>query len=232
MGIRNNMPANESYAAEFRASPAQMFFSRRIRTDLPTLSRHLTPTDTKLAAMKKQENAVRFIANRNLKKQELKPLAFDQKVYVMDPLTKMFNQEGQITEKLNERSYTVDIDGGLKRRNRSMLRPHPEQKAAMNKEETRGTPQTVNKTPSNTEGQSDQQLRDPESPSNDQGQVPQQQDDSETPSNTNADPDIPAKQKKEPTFYQKRDKQKRKADKAFYTENPRRSARTRSWQIS
>ena len=132
------------------------------------------------------------------------------------------------SEKLNERSYTVDTDGGLKRRNRSMLRPLPEQKAARNKEEARGTPKTVKKTPSNTEGQSDQQLRNPESPSNDQGQVPQQQDDSETPSNTNADPDIPVKQKKEPTFYQKRDKQKRKTDKAFYTENPRRSARTRN----
>merc|ERR1712055_251006 len=135
--------------------------------------------DTMLAATKKRENAEKTIANRNLKKQELEPLAINQKVYVMDPLTKMFNQEGQITEKLNERSYTVDINGGLKRRNRSMLRPHPEQKAAMNKEEARETPQTENETPSNTEGQSDQQLRNSESPNNDQGQVPQQRDDSE-----------------------------------------------------
>merc|ERR1711974_50504 len=99
-------------------------------------------------------------------------------------------------------------------------------------EDAKETPKTANETPSNTEGQSDQQLRNPESPKNDQGQIPQQQNDSEAPGNTDADPDIPARQKKGPTFYQKRDRQKRKADKAFYTENPRRSARTRSWQIS
>merc|ERR1711974_198640 len=91
--IRNNTPINEGNAAKFMASPAQMFFSRRTRTDLPTLSRHLMPVDTKLVAEKKLENAERIRLNRNLNKTKLKPLSI--------------------------------IDGGLKRRNRSMLKPRP-----------------------------------------------------------------------------------------------------------
>ena len=37
--IRNNTPVNESNAEKYMASPAQMFFSRRTRTELPTLTR-------------------------------------------------------------------------------------------------------------------------------------------------------------------------------------------------
>merc|ERR1711974_412049 len=133
--------------------------------------------------------------------QELKPLAVDQKVYVMDPLTKMFSQEGQITEKLNERSYTVDIDGGLKRRNRSMLRPRPEKQGVEDKAEEGEPSQKQNETPGNNEGQTDQLLGNPELPDNRQGQLPQQQDDSNALRNAHAGPDMPAKQKKEPTFY-------------------------------
>merc|ERR1711974_171487 len=104
--------------------------------------------------------------------QELKPLSVNQKVYVMDPLMKTFTQEGQIAEKLNERSYTVDIDGGLKRRNRSMLRPCPEQQGVQDKAEEGKLPHQQNETPSNNEGQTDQQQGNPESPNNSQGQPP------------------------------------------------------------
>ena len=153
-------------------------------------------TNNEEAAKKKNSATKARIERLNENRRELRELDVNCKVAIRDPVTKTFAEHGTITEKLNDRSYKIDVDGTEKRRNRAAIRP-------LHLQDQHDLTSTHMNTMDTTE-------QDPNEPSNDEPHGNKE--------GSSKEPE------KGMTFYQ-RTKAKRKADKAFYTENPRRSTR-------
>lgn len=110
-------------------SPAQLLQSRRLRSVLPTIERHLKPeiqVHTK-AKLQRLQCKTKTWFNKNKKRySKLRP---GEKVRFQKHRKKHF-QEGRIIQEAQQpRSYTVeDVDGNIYRRNRTFFIRKPQQK--------------------------------------------------------------------------------------------------------
>ena len=105
-------------------SPAQMFFGRRLRSQLPHLpgANDLDIANAKIGAEQRKTNM------QDTEKQPrtaLPELTIGQKVLIQNPLSNVWDNKGKITSiRPNKRSYDVVFDNGKTYlRNRKFLRP-------------------------------------------------------------------------------------------------------------
>lgn len=108
-------------------SPAQRIFNRRTRTRLPTIANALIPTisDPKEIAKRLQERREKQKQYHDLGARELRELQNGEEVWVLSgPDKPGIWTHGRVTRKLDYRSYEVEVDGALKRRNRIDLRAY------------------------------------------------------------------------------------------------------------
>ena len=104
------------------SSPVQRLFARRTRAAVPTGLKKLNPTTqahTWEKKIYKQQKLQALRGGRNLP-----PLRVGEPVLIQDVLaSKTQWSRGQCRGKLSDRSYLVEVDGRLLRRNRQLLRP-------------------------------------------------------------------------------------------------------------
>ena len=104
-------------------SPAQMFFSRRQRSSLPTLPQALAPIDHSTAQKSRQNAATKKKVHFDQTARTLEPLTYGQRVRVQDPTSKRWTHKGVITKTFGRR-YSVKLEGGGEWiRNRVYIRP-------------------------------------------------------------------------------------------------------------
>lgn len=106
-------------------SPAELLMGRRIRTSLPTIGCSLKPAIPNHKLLKKWEENNKAKEKMNFDRRHgtrpLKPLQTGQRVWISDQ-----RQTGHITSPSNApRSYLVETDRGVIRRNRLHLVPVP-----------------------------------------------------------------------------------------------------------
>ena len=109
-------------------SPAQRLLGRRTRANLPITKDLLKPYGMKSEKFKTEEKQRKSAEYYNQGAKELKPLTEGQSVR-MKPfaLGDRVWKKGQISKRLDERSYEVQVgDGNLVRRNRGHLKPTSE----------------------------------------------------------------------------------------------------------
>ena len=103
-------------------SPAQMFFGRRLRTQLPHLAdaTNLDPSNALKGAQKRKNNTKKWEPRRNLNELEI-----GQKVLVQDPITLKWDKQGRIKNvRKGKRSYEVRLSNNkLYIRNKRFIRP-------------------------------------------------------------------------------------------------------------
>ena len=109
-------------------SPAQLFLQRRIRINLPVLSKHLAPMNSEYMGDALTQRNLALQKSRSLRDQKCKPLALlepGEKVLVQNDSTKLWDTKGLIVSRREDgRSYTVKIsDGSIQLRNRRHLWP-------------------------------------------------------------------------------------------------------------
>lgn len=120
--------ALQSYRAtplENGYSPAELLMGRRIRTSLPTVGSRLNPKTPDPDLLKNWEQQSRDKEKMNFDRRHgvhpLKPLHIGQRVWVSDQ-----RQTGHVTSPSEApRSYMVETDRGVVRRNRGHLIPIP-----------------------------------------------------------------------------------------------------------
>ena len=110
-------------------SPAELLMGRRLRTKLPQVSQHLTPTWPYLPQFKKEDeqfkrNQKKYF-DRHCRARELPDLPDGQRVWITSGVTPV---KGTITSSSSTapRSYSVETDTGSVRRNRFHLNPSPD----------------------------------------------------------------------------------------------------------
>ena len=105
-------------------SPAQMFFCRRLRSQLPHLpgSNDLDIANAKIAAEQRKHH---MEEQENKSRPPLPTLDIGQKVLIQTPPSKSWDQQGHVTAiRPTDRSYHVEFDSGKTSvRNRKFLRP-------------------------------------------------------------------------------------------------------------
>ena len=102
-------------------SPAELFFSRIIRSHVPSIQKRLSPEQPNFRA-RDEKNKVTMMLNFD-KKASSSPLSIlpaGQEVWVKDRA-----QEGTVVEQLTPRSYSVRTPTGTYRRNRRILNELP-----------------------------------------------------------------------------------------------------------
>ena len=129
-------------------SPSELLMGRRLRTGLPTLPAMLQPSlkeDDRERVAKKEntyrENQARTFNLRH-RVQDLAKLPVGDRVWVKDQ-----NREGVITGKPQLRSYTLETNNGIIRRNRSALVPEASPSTSR---ETPKAPQSPRNNPAGT----------------------------------------------------------------------------------
>ena len=105
-------------------SPAQMFFGRRLRSQLPHLpgANDLDIANAKIGA---EQRKINMEDTKNQPRTALPELTVGQKVLIQNPLSNVWDNKGKITSiRPNKRSYDVVFDTGKTYlRNRKFLRP-------------------------------------------------------------------------------------------------------------
>ena len=105
-------------------SPAQMFFGRRLRSQLPHLpgANDLDIANAKIGA---EQRKINMENTKNQPRTALPELTVGQKVLIQNPLSNVWDNKGKITSiRPNKRSYDVVFDTGKTYlRNRKFLRP-------------------------------------------------------------------------------------------------------------
>ena len=109
-------------------SPAQLFLQRRIRINLPVLSKHLAPMNSELMGEALTQRNSALQKSRSTRDQKCKPLALlepGEKVLVQSDSTKLWDTKGIIVSRREDgRSYNVkNSDGSIQLRNRRHLWP-------------------------------------------------------------------------------------------------------------
>ena len=109
-------------------SPAQLFLQRRIRINLPVLSKHLAPMNSELMGEALTQRNSALQKSRSTRDQKCKPLALlepGEKVLVQNDSSKLWDTKGFIVSRREDgRSYTVkNSDGSIQLRNRRHLWP-------------------------------------------------------------------------------------------------------------
>ncbi len=115
-------------------SPAQMFFGRMQRTQLPHLpnATNLDPSNAIKAANKRK---IIMTQPSLIKKPHLSELEVGQKCIVQDPILLKWDKQGRIISKRNKRSYLIKLTNNkLYIRNRKFVRPDHSKEAEGRKE--------------------------------------------------------------------------------------------------
>lgn len=111
-------------SANLEKSPAQKFFCRRTRSGMPLLVSQLKPQVVQNVTnyiKQKQTDSKRYY---DRKTQALPPLIENQSVFVkLQPEMDNKWYPGKIVRRVTERSYIVQVDGRLYRRNRIFIKP-------------------------------------------------------------------------------------------------------------
>ena len=121
--LYNNTPTGSS------RSPAQLFFSRKLRTNLPILDGNFDPLskeEINEAIAKKTELYHKRQIEYNKSAKDLPPLKKNQSVRIFNSLTSRWDTKGKVIycDKNCGRSYRVETqNGNLLWRNRRYLRP-------------------------------------------------------------------------------------------------------------
>ena len=132
-GLRElrNLPRADGF------SPAQMFFGRRQRTELPALPSHYKEIDQDEAATARQETRKKEKKACDCHAKRLPPLARGQTVVIQDPQTKKWDKQAVVMSKRHTgKSYVLRCeDGKMTIRNRVYLkRARPDKKTDFAKE--------------------------------------------------------------------------------------------------
>ena len=114
---------HRNIANKIESSPAQRLYSRRLRCQLPVkeskLKAYIIPEVPEKIIENKQ--SAKFYYDKTTRK--LKELEIGQAVVVrLNPEIKKWSQ-GVVTQQVKDRSYIINIDGNLFRRNREHIRP-------------------------------------------------------------------------------------------------------------
>ncbi len=122
-----------------RPSPAEMFFGRYCRsTVLPELPRVVTRDDVK-AGEEVRDKLRLDTAVAAVKRQERAPLVVGQEVLMQDASTKLWSRQGTVKAvRPSGRSYIVDCDDRLYKRNIKWLRPVPEEAVTVVTDDVQG----------------------------------------------------------------------------------------------
>lgn len=117
-------------------SPAELLYSRKLRTTLPTVHKNLQPKIVPADKVSQRESGIKkkqqIYFNKRHGASDLSQLQINQPVWITDK--KKF---GNIVSKLPEpRSYVIQTDKGKLRRNRFHLIPMPESKGNIKATET------------------------------------------------------------------------------------------------
>ncbi len=108
-------------------SPSQMFLNRRCRTLLPMKAELLqSEPNLKIIEDKREKKQANMEKYYNKDAKELPPLQSDDVVRVKPYDGSRIWKKGVIKKKLNERSYEIEIDGNIYRRNRQDIRKSKE----------------------------------------------------------------------------------------------------------
>lgn len=104
-------------------SPSELLMGRQLRSDIPTSTENLLPRyiSPKVVGKRLQEKKAKSKFKYDLGSKPLKPLNVGDSARIQNPYTKTWKQ-AVVTDKHNERSYTVETsDGASYRRNRRHL---------------------------------------------------------------------------------------------------------------
>jgi transposase InsO family protein len=119
----NAMLAYRTTPLENGYSPAELLMSRKLRTKLPSITSK--PETVNFAKVKEKEEQIKlnraFTHDQRHLAKTLPPLQEGGKVWLKDR-----QQEGEVQGKHHDRSYFVQTDSGVYRRNRSQLQRLPE----------------------------------------------------------------------------------------------------------
>ena len=131
-----------------RYSPAQLWMGRNIKSTIPTIPDQLTPQVPNLNDFKQKEAAARINQKRNFDNRhkvcEMKPLTLGTTVFITD-----MKCRGKVIEKNNTpRSYLINTQKAVVRRNHSQLRIIPNN--AVKQDEEKSTLLLVNSRPNRT----------------------------------------------------------------------------------
>ena len=120
---------NSTPWANLNISPAQLFFSRRLRTQLPTIESNYLPKD--YSQFIKQKHSLRKASFARSNEKKLTPnlpiLAPGQRVRLQHHKTKKWTIMGHVIDmRSNSKSYHIEADDGqIYLRNRRFIRPAP-----------------------------------------------------------------------------------------------------------
>ncbi|MCG7882987.1 MAG: DDE-type integrase/transposase/recombinase, partial [Candidatus Thiodiazotropha endolucinida] len=102
-------------------SPAQLLYSRQIRSTLPATSTQLDPSVSNKTSLKQKMTQAQVVSKQYYDRsaKEMKPLTLGEGVRIRNG---KFWKPAVVKEKINDRSYVVETkDGGIYRRNRKHL---------------------------------------------------------------------------------------------------------------
>merc|ERR1712015_61544 len=122
-----------------RPSPAEMFFGRYCRSPfLPELPRVVSKED--MSAAEEVRDKLRLnTAVTGTRRQERQPLVVGQEVLMQDATSKLWSRQGVIKAvRPSGRSYIVDCDDRLYKRNIKWLRPMPEESVTVVTDDVQG----------------------------------------------------------------------------------------------
>ena len=110
--------------AEDGLSPAQKFFGRSLRTRLPKANLSITDVISKAKARRRRRLAAKK-QHHDRSSKTLPPIEQGTFIWVQDPDTKRWDQDGQVLDVLDYRNYLVLLEstGRTVRRNRIFIRP-------------------------------------------------------------------------------------------------------------
>ncbi|KAG1682227.1 hypothetical protein GQR58_011230 [Nymphon striatum] len=124
-------------------SPAELLFSRRIRTKLPLMPEKLQPYIPDQETLQKMESEGRVKSKLNFDNshaaRELPPLNYGQNVYLRDR-----KEAGEVRKRVHDRSYIVSTPTGEFRRNRVHINKLPDGETLL-KEIPQETSDVINK---------------------------------------------------------------------------------------
>ena len=122
-----------------RPSPAEMFFGRYCRSPfLPELPRVVSKED--MSAAEEVRDKLRMnTAVTGTRRQERQPLVVGQEVLMQDATSKLWSRQGVVKAvRPSGRSYIVDCDDRLYKRNIKWLRPVPEEAVTVVTDDVQG----------------------------------------------------------------------------------------------
>lgn len=113
---------------EMTTSPVQRLMNRTTRSVIPQVRQDFNPTTTAAVRAEKQRRRLKIQHQYNKHARDLSQIQLGAPVLIKDMVDANRRwKQGRVVDQLNERSYTVENDGNLIRRNRVLLKPLYEQ---------------------------------------------------------------------------------------------------------